>query len=61
MTPDTSLRIFWALQQEARCHDRVVGMTADDLRIVYHWREHRHDTRVRRWPVFHVRRADWRN
>ena len=61
MTPDAGLRIFWALQQEARCHDCMVGRTADDLRIVYHWREHRHHAKVRRWPDFFTRRQAWRN
>jgi len=61
MTHNTALRYFWAMQQEARCRDRIVGLGPDDLRILYHWREHRHDARVRRWPSFFIRLHDWRN
>lgn len=61
MTPNAALRIFWALKQEALCHDCLVGLTADDLRILYHWREHRHNARVRRWPRFSARWQAWRN
>ena len=61
MTHNAALRIFWAMQQEALCHDYIVGLTADALRIIYHWREHRHNARVHRWPSFFIRRQDWRN
>jgi len=37
MTPEAAARIFWAMRQEARCHEALIGLKPDDLRILFHW------------------------
>lgn len=44
MTPNAALLVFWALRQEALCHDCMIGLDADGLRIVFHGSRHKIDS-----------------
>lgn len=60
MLRDAALRIFWAMQQEALCHD-CLPITPDDLRIIYHLPHHFQLFREPGLPDLPVRIASLRN
>lgn len=61
MTPNAARRIFWALQQEALCHDHAIGLNADGLRTIRHLPHHFQLLREPALPDIQLRFASLRN